>query len=631
MITLTMVASNHKLHPAICGKEQANAGACIKASGLQMGILYLALSLMATGSGGIRPCVAPFGASQFDQSHPEEKKQLKHYFNWYYFAVTFASLIAVTLIVYVQDNIGWALGFGIPTIVFVLSIVFFFGGMSLYRYSPPRGSAFTGLAQVIVAAVWKRNLPLPEDPSKLYLSNTQEKGEEFKTGCATDVVEGKELKKSTGDNFDESFKKRYQCVDDVNWTVDYRNLGVGEGQPAVVVATSCDEKLCTEDEANTENAAQPDPEQSTPSSTVQKTFKVSNAGTTDENFDLRKKVNAKVYDDGPGFEKTREAVAVGPHDEEDDDYNRVVLRHSDQFRFLDKAAIEVPEDWTKVVGKDGQILKTANPWRLSSVQHVEELKCLVRLLPMMATLIPLHMATAQGHTYVIQQANTMDRHLGKHFTVPAASMATISILTVLLWIPFFDKKVVPFLRKYTGEERGITFLQKIGVGTGLQILVELVKVLVERRRRDAAIHYGLVNRPYDMIPISAFWLVPQFVLGGLAESFLMVGHLEFFYFLLPEHMTSTGSALVMAAHAIGASLSTVLLHFTQQVTARPGHPGWLDNNINKAHLDYFYGLLTVWLALNFVFFLMVARWYKRHQHQNQMMLNNVDLYRKAKA
>jgi peptide/histidine transporter 3/4 len=216
----------------------------------------------------------------------------------------------------------------------------------------------------------------------------------------------------------------------------------------------------------------------------------------------------------------------------------------------------------------------------------------------------------------------MDRRIGKHFTIPAASMSTITILTVLIWLPFYDKKVVPFVRRYTGKERGITFIQKIAVGIALLKLAEMVKALVENKRRRAAAHYGLVYRPQDIIPISAFWLVPQFVISGLSESFMMIGHLEFFYYMLPEHMTSTGSALSLVAYAIGANLSTFALHAIQKITQRHGQPGWLSNNINEAHLDYFYGLLTVWLFLDFMLFLVVARWYKRQMHLNQMMLQS---------
>jgi peptide/histidine transporter 3/4 len=74
---------DNSLTPPGCSKEQANADACQPANNLQLAVLYLALILQVVGFAGVRPCVSPFGASQFNQSTPEEMKQLKHYFSWY--------------------------------------------------------------------------------------------------------------------------------------------------------------------------------------------------------------------------------------------------------------------------------------------------------------------------------------------------------------------------------------------------------------------------------------------------------------------------------------------------------------------------------------------------------------------
>jgi dipeptide/tripeptide permease len=78
------------------------------------------------------------------------------------------SLLALTLMVYIQDNVGWGLGFGIPAAVMALSIVVFVLGYPLYINSHPAGSPLTRLCQVIVAAFKKRNAVLPDDVSLLY-------------------------------------------------------------------------------------------------------------------------------------------------------------------------------------------------------------------------------------------------------------------------------------------------------------------------------------------------------------------------------------------------------------------------------------------------------------------------------
>jgi peptide/histidine transporter 3/4 len=61
-------------------------------------------------------------------------------FNWYFFFMGIASLSALTIVVYIQDNTGWGWGFGIPTIVMFLSIIAFVLGSPFYNTEKPNGS-----------------------------------------------------------------------------------------------------------------------------------------------------------------------------------------------------------------------------------------------------------------------------------------------------------------------------------------------------------------------------------------------------------------------------------------------------------------------------------------------------------
>ena len=139
--------------PKLCGK---------------ISIFYLSLFLNSLGAGGIRPCVVSFGADQFDEADDAVKTRTWNFFNWYYFCMGFSILVAVTGIVYVQDNVSWVLGFGIPTICMSVSLVSFLAGYSLYRRLDPAGSPFTRLLQVAVAARKKRHLPPITESTPLY-------------------------------------------------------------------------------------------------------------------------------------------------------------------------------------------------------------------------------------------------------------------------------------------------------------------------------------------------------------------------------------------------------------------------------------------------------------------------------
>ncbi|KAL3336730.1 hypothetical protein AABB24_029407 [Solanum stoloniferum] len=448
MIILTLSAILPQLRPPSCKDDEY----CKEANSSQLAILYVSLLLTAFGSGGIRPCVVAFGADQFDENDPNQKTQTWKFFNWYYFSMGFSMLVAVTVIVYIQDNIGWGVGFGVPTIAMLISIVVFIFGYPLYRNLDPAGSPFTRLVQVCVAAYKKRKLDMVNDTNLLY------QNQELDTDIST-------------------------------------------------------------------------------------------AGK---------------------------------------------LVHTKQMKFLDRAAIVTEEDNPKC----------PNLWRLNTVHRVEELKSIIRMGPIWASGIILITAYAQQSTFSIQQAKTMDRHLINSFEIPAASMTVFTLTTMLCTIALYDRVFVPIARKFTGLDRGISFLSRMGIGFFISVLATLVAGFIEVKRKNVASTYGLVDKPKSIVPISVFWLVPQYCLHGIAEAFMSIGHLEFFYDQTPESMKSTATALFWTSISAGNYLSTFLVSLVHKFT------NWLpDNNLNKGRLEYFYWLITILQVVNLIYYLFCARLY----------------------
>ncbi|CAN1244692.1 Protein NRT1/ PTR FAMILY 3.1 [Linum perenne] len=167
MTGLTLSAILPHLRPPPCRPDDVKSP-CEEADTGQLAILYISLLLGALGAGGIRPCVVAFGADQFDESDPKQATKTWKYFNWYYFVMGVSILAAVTVVVYIQDNIGWGWGLGIPTFAMFLSIVAFMFGYPMYRRLEPVGSPFTRLVQVMVAAWRKRKIEMVSDPMELY-------------------------------------------------------------------------------------------------------------------------------------------------------------------------------------------------------------------------------------------------------------------------------------------------------------------------------------------------------------------------------------------------------------------------------------------------------------------------------
>lgn len=207
----------------------------------------------------------------------------------------------------------------------------------------------------------------------------------------------------------------------------------------------------------------------------------------------------------------------------------------------------------------------------------------------------------------VLQGNTMDQHMGPHFEIPSASLSLFDTLSVIFWAPVYDQIIVPFTRRYTGNERGFTQLQRMGIGLVISIFSMVVAGVLEVARLDVV----RKNNYYDLkyIPMSIFWQVPQYFLIGCAEVFTFIGQLEFFYDQAPDAMRSLCSALSLTTVALGNYLSTLLVTIVTKVTTRNGKLGWIPDNLNRGHLDYFYWLLAILSLMNFIVYLWIAKRY----------------------
>ncbi|KAE8701483.1 ultraviolet-B receptor UVR8-like [Hibiscus syriacus] len=165
MMIMTLTALLPWLRPPPCTDEELKHGQCMPYNNAQLGILIASLCWLSIGTGGIKPCCIPFSFDQFDLTTEEGRKGNNSFYNLYYTTQTIVLMITQTIVVYIQDDVSWALGFGIPTLCMIFSIVLFFIGTKFYVYIRPEGSIFTGVAQVFVAAYRKRQLYLPVDGS----------------------------------------------------------------------------------------------------------------------------------------------------------------------------------------------------------------------------------------------------------------------------------------------------------------------------------------------------------------------------------------------------------------------------------------------------------------------------------
>ncbi|KAM0015419.1 putative ABC-type nitrate transporter [Helianthus debilis subsp. tardiflorus] len=458
---LTISTAIPSLQPPKC--TQTGSSSCIPATDIQLTVLYLALYLTALGTGGLKSSVSGFGSDQFDESHKAEKAQMTAFFSWFFFFISIGSLAAVTVLVYIQDNLGRRWGYGIVASSIGVGLVVFLSGTRWYRFKKLAGSPLTQIASVFVAAWRKRHLELPLDPSALF------------------------------------------------------DVQIGE-------------------------------------------------------------------DDGKVKQK---------------------LPHSKQFRFLDKGAIKDSEN-------SSEVLKV-NKWILSTSTDVEEVKMVITMVPIWATTIMFWTIYAQMTTFSVSQATTMDRHIGKSFLIPAASLTVFFVGSILLTVPVYDRVIIPLAKRFLKHPQGLSPLQRIGIGLVLSTLAMVSAALTEIKRLRVAQSHGVVDDPSKVVPLSVFWLAPQFFFVGSGEAFTYIGQLDFFLRECPKGMKTMSTGMFLSTLSLGFFFSSLLVTIVHKVTG--DRDPWLADNLNQGKLYNFYWLLTVLSVLNFGLYLIGARWYVYREHR----------------
>ncbi|TQD81271.1 hypothetical protein C1H46_033203 [Malus baccata] len=260
-----------------------------------------------------------------------------------------------------------------------------------------------------------------------------------------------------------------------------------------------------------------------------------------------------------------------------------------------------------------------NPWRLCTLNQVEEVKLVLRLIPLWLSCLMFGVIQVQHNTFFTKQSSTTILSIGPHFQVPPASIQGLTGIVILITIPIYDRVFVPIARKYTGHPSGITVLQRIGTGLVLSILVMVVSALVEAKRLNIAKDYNLMDKPKAIVPMRVWWLLPQYLILGLAYAFATVGLQELFYHQMPEQMRSMGAAALYCVMGVGSFMSNWIISVVQLITSRNGDK-WLGDNINRAHLDYFYWVLAVLGTLNFCVYMLVANFfvYKKVEREDKV-------------
>uniref|UniRef100_J3N598 Uncharacterized protein n=1 Tax=Oryza brachyantha TaxID=4533 RepID=J3N598_ORYBR len=188
LLVITASAIIPSLQPAPC-----NGSSCPPATGFQYFVFFTALYLISVGTGGVKSALLPFGADQYNDSNLEESKKKQSFFSLFFIAINLGVFISGTVVVWIQQNVAWSLGFGISSICLVVATVAFVAGTPLYRVQLPTGSPLKNVIMVFVASFKKRKVDVPVDSALLY------------EGDDADLSNGQSVKLAHTDGF------RYFC------------------------------------------------------------------------------------------------------------------------------------------------------------------------------------------------------------------------------------------------------------------------------------------------------------------------------------------------------------------------------------------------------------------------------------
>ncbi|PVH65215.1 hypothetical protein PAHAL_2G440100 [Panicum hallii] len=386
------------------------SSSCLSSDGTQNLIFFVALYLTAVGCGGVRSALLPFGADQFNNEHSLDIKRRRIFFSSFYICVIFGVITSGTIIVWVQENVSWAIGYGIATTCIGLALIGFLVGTPIFRQHEPCGSPVKSIFKVIVATFRNMSLEVPDDGSLLYEVRS-------------------------------------------NHT------------------------------------------------------------------------------------------------------QRMKLAHSDDFRFLDKAA--VISDLSLAYGNH------RSSWSLCT-------------------------------------GTVMNTKIGS-LTIPPASLYSFEVICVTLWVLVVNKVIVPATRMYFANGAELTQLQRIGIGRFLMIFAMAMAALLETKRLQSV---------REAEPLSIAWQLPQYFIIAGAECFAVITQLEFFHGQAPDSMKSMLTAFALLTTALGNYLSSAIITFIAGVTAVWQSPGWIPDDLNRGHLDYYYWCFAALSLANSVVYLYFASKYK---------------------
>ncbi|XP_021803272.1 protein NRT1/ PTR FAMILY 5.6-like [Prunus avium] len=246
------------------------------------------------------------------------------------------------------------------------------------------------------------------------------------------------------------------------------------------------------------------------------------------------------------------------------------------------------------------------PIRLTKIFRVQDTKTILTLIATCTTCIITGVVISIGNTYFIEQATDLNHYVGS------------------LWVPviFFPVFFQELSKKLCAREiKWCAGFREFGIAVSMVFatLCCITAAKVETRRLGLVESEGFVDEPTSVISMTMFWLLPQFLLLGVAEDLSERSVIKIFTEKLeiktPEEDVDAEAIredkkmymkmFAQAVSGVGIICGVLSVYVVGEVSAKVGGTSWFQYTLNKSHLDNYYWALAALTAANLVVYVLL--------------------------
>lgn len=227
--------------------------------------------------------------------------------------------------------------------------------------------------------------------------------------------------------------------------------------------------------------------------------------------------------------------------------------------------------------------------------QVRDTKLMLKMVPIWTTFVVFGLIVSTRQTFFPEQGNQLNpqgfityllviQHLSRVF----GNFLCNRLLSK--WVPEAKKKGAKIVR--------------IWAGMVLSTICCAVAWRVEVHRLIIINNKGLLGNTDEVIPMSIFWLAPQFCLLGLMKGLARDGINKFLADQFPEPMHDCVSAITELVTGFASFVNIVSVYFNKSLFA---------DTLNSSRLDEYYKMLTIVSFINICYFWWISTFYT-HGH-----------------